>query len=264
MSGLDVLRARVTFRERSLLDVLDLALRFSMVHARDFAKLALVVLVPGLGATLVVGRTLGWTAAWLVAVALSLGADVPFTLVASRLVFEDHVRVRDVLRGSIRALPRVLLLRLSWLFGLVAMALFFLVPAVWFTAIALFSSEVLLLENAGVGHAFVRSYRVANGSVGDAVFAVVVFAMATVACVFVADIAGRMAISDLLQFRPPAPLWTDGGSVLAFIGWFAVLPYVATARFFVYLNLRTRAEGWDIQTRFAAIAARADAAKGNA
>ena len=31
----------------------------------------------------------------------------------------------------------------------------------------------------------------------------------------------------------------------------------ATARFFLYLNVRTRAEGWDIQTRFAALAARA-------
>ncbi len=71
MSGLDVLRARVTFRERTLLDVLDLALRFSMVHVRDFAKLGLVVLAPSLGATIVMGRTQGWAAAWLLAVALS-------------------------------------------------------------------------------------------------------------------------------------------------------------------------------------------------
>ena len=30
----------------------------------------------------------------------------------------------------------------------------------------------------------------------------------------------------------------------------------ATTRFFVYLDVRTRAEGWDIQTRFAALARR--------
>jgi hypothetical protein len=35
------------------------------------------------------------------------------------------------------------------------------------------------------------------------------------------------------------------------------IPYVATARFLAYLDLRTRSEGWDIQTRFAAIALRA-------
>lgn len=264
MSGLDVLRARVTFRERSLLDVLDLALRFSMVHVGDFAKLGLVVLAPSLGVTLLVGRTQGWPAAWLLAVLITLGADVPFTLLASRLVFEDDVRVRDVLRESLRTVPRILVLRVTWLLGLLGMALFFLVPAVWFAAITLFASEALVLERASIGHAFVRSYRVASGSVGDAIAAVVVFALTITAFVFVVDIGGRMAISDLLQFRAPAPVWTDGGSVLAFIGWFAVLPYVTTARFFVYLNLRTRAEGWDIQTRFAAIAARAEAAKGNA
>ena len=53
-------------------------------------------------------------------------------------------------------------------------------------------------------------------------------------------------------------MWTEGGGVLATLGLFAAVPYLATARFFLYLNVRTRAEGWDIQTRFAAIAARAD------
>jgi hypothetical protein len=46
------------------------------------------------------------------------------------------------------------------------------------------------------------------------------------------------------------------------LGLFAQVPYLATARFFLYLNVRTRAEGWDIQTRFAAIAARAAADEG--
>ncbi len=74
-----------------------------------------------------------------------------------------------------------------------------------------------------------------------------------------------MAISDLLQFRAPAPLWIDGGSVLAFIGWFAVLPYVTTARFFVIsLNAPHARRRMGHQTRFAAIAARAEAANGSA
>jgi len=69
-------------------------------------------------------------------------------------------------------------------------------------------------------------------------------------------VGGRAFIGELLQFRPPAPAWTAGGSVLAILGFFAIIPYVTTARFFTYLNMRTRTEGWDIQTRFAAIAAR--------
>lgn len=55
-------------------------------------------------------------------------------------------------------------------------------------------------------------------------------------------------------------MFVDGGSALALLGWWLSVPFVATARFFVYLDIRTRSEGWDIQTRFAGIAARAAAA----
>ena len=51
-------------------------------------------------------------------------------------------------------------------------------------------------------------------------------------------------------------MFREGGSWLALAGWWSALPLLATARFFVYLDIRTRSEGWDIQTRFAAIAAR--------
>ena len=47
-----------------------------------------------------------------------------------------------------------------------------------------------------------------------------------------------------------------GGPIALFSAWLA-MPTLTVARFFVYLNLRTRREGWDIQTRFAALAARA-------
>ena len=71
-------------------------------------------------------------------------------------------------------------------------------------------------------------------------------------------IGGRAFLGDVLQFQAPGAAWTEGGSVLAVLGFFGIVPYVTTARFFTYLNMRTRAEGWDIQTRFAAIAARAE------
>ena len=51
-------------------------------------------------------------------------------------------------------------------------------------------------------------------------------------------------------------MWSDGWSVLSLLGFWLFVPYVVTARFFVYLDVRTRSEGWDIQTRFLALAAR--------
>ena len=44
-----------------------------------------------------------------------------------------------------------------------------------------------------------------------------------------------------------------GGPIALLAMWLAV-PILTTGRFFVYLNLRTRREGWDIQVRFNAIA----------
>jgi hypothetical protein len=43
---MDLMRARVALRERPLLDIFDLAVRFCAAHAWAYAKLSLFVLVP--------------------------------------------------------------------------------------------------------------------------------------------------------------------------------------------------------------------------
>ncbi|OJY27652.1 MAG: hypothetical protein BGO98_41040 [Myxococcales bacterium 68-20] len=256
--GLDLLRARVTFRDRSVSDVLDLALRFLVVEGRSYAAVALGSLAPLLAISLAAGWKLGWAAAWAVAIPLAAIAEVPFTVLASRLVFQDRVSARDVLASARRDGPRVVLARLLAA-ALVAIGMsLFVVPGVWLASIYLFLSEVMLLERASIGQAFGRALRVASSAASEVIVGVLVLVLVSVGSVLLADIAGRAVLGELLQFRPPRPVWTEGGSVLAMIGLFAAVPYLATARFFLYLNIRTRAEGWDIQTRFAAIAARAD------
>ena len=80
--------------------------------------------------------------------------------------------------------------------------------------------------------------------------------MLVVATALLADVAGREVLDSVLEVKPPPSMFEEGGSVLALLGFWSVLPIRATARFFVYLDVRTRSEGWDIQTRFAALAAR--------
>lgn len=256
--GLDVIRARVALRHRPLSDVLDLALRFCVVHWRAYAKIALVVVVPGVVIASLVASSFGWVWAWAFAIGWSLFAQTPFTVLASRLVFQDHVRARDAVGAAVRDAPRVLVLRALTLTAKGLGALLFLVPAIWIAVIFCFSTEVLLLERATVGQTLSRSQRVAQSHVGEALFMVVLGVVFSAASVLVAEVGGRTVIAEMLQFRPPPSLWSEGGSVLAILGLLGVVPYVATARFFTYLNIRTRAEGWDIQTRFAALAARAD------
>lgn len=256
--GLDIGQARVRFRDRSVLDVLDLSLRFMTEHGLSYAKVALVTILPPLLVSIGAGYTLGWGAGWLIALCLAAAAQPAFTVLASRLVFEDGVRVREVLGATLRDAPRVLFVRLIAFLGIVTGLLFLLVPGVWLAVIFSYTSEVLLLERGGIGQSFSRSQRVASSGVGDALLGLVFLVGLWALSVNLADIAGRALIGELLQFRPPAPYWTSGGGALAMIGVFAAIPYLATARFFLYLNVRTRAEGWDIQTRFAALAARGD------
>lgn len=256
--GLDVLTARVAFRDRAAIDVMDLAVRFLVVHARAYGVVAAFVLAPSVAACLGAQQLWGWTGAWLVAVPLWIAAQVPFTLLASRLVFETDVRAGSVVRASIRELPRVLAMRVLWATMLGIGALFFVVPAFWVAGAFHFMTEVMLLERAGIAQAFGRSQRVASASIGEALVASCLGALLVALAMLLAELGGRAVISDLLQFRAPPAAWTEGGSVLTVIGLFAAAPFSATARFFTYLNVRTRVEGWDIQTRFAALAARAD------
>jgi hypothetical protein len=236
--------------------VLDLALRFLVVHGRAYAKVALLTLVPLLAIALLAGWQLGWAKAWVISLPLALIVEIPFTVLASRLVFQDEVRALDVLRSAARGAPGVLFVRaLAALLTLLGLFLF-IVPAFWLATLFLFLSEVMLLERASASVAFGRSQRVASSALSEVLLGFLVLGLLPIASVLLADIAGRTMISELFQFRPPRPVWTEGGGVLATIGLFLQVPYLATARFFLYLNVRTRAEGWDIQTRFAAIAAR--------
>jgi putative flippase GtrA len=257
-SGLDVLHARVAFRDRSVSDVLDLALRFLVVHGRVYGKVALGSIVPLALISLLAGWRLGWAMGWLVAIPLAIVAEIPFTVLASRLVFQDEVHARDVLKAALSDGPRVAFVRALGA-ALVAVGLTALfVPGMWLATIFLFLGEVMLLERASVTQAFSRAQRVASSAASEVLVATLVLALVPIGGVLLADIAGRAVLGELLQFRPPQPLWTEGGSALATLGLFAQVPYLATARFFLYLNVRTRAEGWDIQTRFAAIATRAE------
>jgi hypothetical protein len=258
--GLDVIRARVALRHRPFSDVLDLALRFIVVHWKLYAKVSLVTLLPGiLGTWLVVGPGEGgWVWGWIVGITWTLFAQVPFTSLASRLVFEDTVRARDVVKAGLRESFRVFVLRILTLTATALAFTMLFVPAAWVAIIFCFSTEVLILERATVGGTLGRSQRVAQSDFGESLLMVVIGLVTTTGAVFLADQAGRAIIEELLQFRGPPSIFVAGGSVLGLIGLFGIVPYVATARFFTYLNIRTRAEGWDIQTRFAALAARAD------
>ncbi len=252
------MRARVAFRERTLLDVLDLALRFCAAHPVAYAKVALAVLVPGWAVSCALARAGGWWLGWVVAIALAAFADAPFVALASRLVFEDEVDTADVLGAGLRALPRLAGVRATQLTAALASSLIFGLPWLYLGPMLLFCVEVIVLERTGVSATIVRAHRIAGARFGAALSAMVLLLTMRIAAALVADVAGREILAGVLEITPPPSAFHVGGSWLALLGWWTVVPLAATARFFTYLDIRTRSEGWDIQTRFAAIAARAD------
>ena len=252
------MRARVALRERTLLDVLDLAVRFCAAHAGAYARVALAVLVPAWALSWAIAQAGGWWLGWVSAVVLAAFADAPFVALASRLVFEDDVRAVDVLGAGLRAVPRLAIARAAQGVALAASALVLALPWLYLGPMLLFCVEVIVLERTGVSATLVRAHRIASARFGAALAAMVWLLTLRVAAALVADVAGREILGSVLEIAQPPPALHVGGSWIALLGWWMVVPLAATARFFMYLDIRTRTEGWDIQTRFAAIAARTD------
>jgi hypothetical protein len=252
----NVLSAKVALRDRSLLDVLDLSVRFVVAHVRAYFLMSAVVSVPGFLVSWLAAVKLGWLAGWATAFALVSFAEAPYVVLASRLVFEEEVPTGVALAAALRALPRLLGFRLLQITSIVSGAFFFLIPGVWVAALFLFGTEVIVLEQSKVGATVGRMQRLGTGFFGDVLMAMLALCALYIVAVVLGDQAGHAILEQLLQIKVRAAEDEIGGPIALFALWMAV-PTLTTARLFVYLNLRTRREGWDIQTRFAALAARA-------
>lgn len=257
---MDLMRARVSLRERTLIDVVDLSVRFCGAHARAYGIVTLGILAPACVVSWAVARLGGWWIGWTAAVVIAAFAEVPFLVLASRLLFEERAPIGTVLRQSSAALPRVAAGLLAELLLLALSAAFLGIPWLFFGPALLFLVEVLVLEKARTTEGYRRTLRIGMAHFGAAMAAAILVGVLRVGGPLVADVAGRELLERVLEIRAPRPAWEAGGSALALFGWWAAVPLVATVRFFEYIDCRTRSEGWDIQMRFAALAARAAAA----
>jgi hypothetical protein len=256
---MNVLEARVVLRDRSLLESVDLALRFLVHYWRKYALVAAIVLPPAFLLTLVIALGAGWGWGWTVAIGLGPFVAAPFTALASRLLFEPSARVGEVLRSAASALPRLIGVRMLEWCALVFLGLFLVFPAIWALALFFYVNEVMVLERASVGTGLTRLQRMLSGQSGDVIMALLFLTALHVVAVFLGDIVGRSLLEQILELPAPPSIFDAKGSVLGLLSFWGFVPFLATCRFLLYINGRTRTEGWDVQTRFAAIVARAAA-----
>jgi len=252
-------RSLVVLRPRTVAEVLDLAcLLCCSLGLRLYARLGAAVLLPGWGLCLVLRYALGWgwLGVWLIALGYATLAQGVFTVAAGQLIFAERLTAREVL-GALRGrwgsyLGAMLLSR--FVIALSSLTLL-LLPLAWIRA--MFVPEASLLEGAGAGTASTRAAQLIYGRSSDAFVALMGMLLSQAAFVLVAELLGHGLLGTVLQVgRPFGSLFGDGGSPSALLGLLLAVPFVATARFLQYIDMRTRTDGWDIQLRFMALSAR--------
>lgn len=257
-SGTELVTSRVALRDRPFVDVLDLSFCFLRESFGPLLRLALIVLPLPIALTVAAGHLVDWWLGWTVAIALASFVSAPFTVLFSQFVFQQAPSVKAALTQSLAAMPRLLMVNIGLAIALGLAFLFLVLPVLWVASACFFVSEAVLLERARLGEAFSRSSRLGTRASGDVLMASIVLGLFYFVAPALGHQLGGIVLEHVFSISAPAALSVNGGSALAAFGFWLAVPYVALVRFLFYINVRTRTEGWDIQTAFATIAARTD------
>jgi hypothetical protein len=238
----------IQIRERSFLDLLDLALY--VVRARPWV----------LGLTAVIGIA-PWAAlnSWLLSepefsrslwvillVFEAPWATAPLTLVLGDLMFGVPPRPRRMLRALGVSLPAMIVSQFI-------LRAYPLMPSHY-----AFSNEVILLERQGTREQFRRSRTLSRGFEGELlgrwlvqILLGLLFSLSFWMC---AKTLGETLIGNELTWYRPGIGDLDG-PVFQLAIWISVA-FFAIYRYFAYIDRRIRCEGWELELRLKAVARR--------
>ncbi|MEM6991895.1 MAG: hypothetical protein AAF721_15410 [Myxococcota bacterium] len=240
-------------------ETLDLALRWqASVGAGIYARLGLVTLLPAALLCYAAHAVWDyrWRVVWLLAFALSTVLQGCFTVAASKLMFEREVATGGIVREFLRHLS-------SFIGGLLftrlitAIACIIIVGPLWSIPRSIFVQEATLLERQDAAQAVGRAAVLNQEHATPLLVLVLVMLGTMVAGAIAGDQLSAFVLDASLQLgRPAGDLLVDGGSLGALVGFFAVVPYIATAQFLSYIDSRTQRDGWDVQLAFVALSER--------
>jgi len=259
---------RISIRERSFVDVLDLALHVIRAHAWPLAAALAVGVLPTmllnawlLGPRLQIDPALGlpveymWTMLLLVLWEMPL-ATAPLTLYLGQAVFLGRPRPGKIALDFLKSLPQLLL------FQVVLRAILVVLLITWFALFAAwpYLNEVILLERnplfrgrRGQMTTSRRTQVLHGGYVGD-LFGRWLSAMAA-GVLLLLSLWFSIAVlrSVLLEQGVWYESWHWGyWDRLMFtlyypLALWLVVGYLGVVRFLAYLDLRIRREGWEVE-----------------
>jgi hypothetical protein len=248
-------RARIVLRPRSRLECLDLAFRYVSDARGVFGRIFAALLIPAFAATAAARGVFGrpWWEVWLIAVCLGSLLGGAFTVASGKLLFEDAPAAAPLLSTFARRFRSYFG---AWLLSRLLIGLGSLVviagPSAWVRWA--FVAEAALLEDASGTGALRRSARISSAGIGRVLGMLVTTVVISFAIVFFTDQIGFSILEDVLSIPVNTDhLMNDGGSYLAIAGYFISVPWAAAGRFLVYVDDRTRQDGWDVQVRLMAL-----------
>ncbi len=255
---MNLTQSSVVLRPRSVSEVMDLACLWAGSRALGMnLRLSGVALLPVFVLVMTCRYLLDWNAGalWLLAFALVTPLQGVFTIAAGRMLFSEKLTVRQVLQLYAKRLRSYLgSLFISRLYMAMGASLILLLPVVGTRM--LFSHEASLLEMAAASESTKRSTRLVASRTSGAFQAWCSLLLAQLGIIGAAELLGQGLIDGLLQLGQPfGSIGNNFFSPYALLGLLASVPYVAIARYLFYIDTRTRADGWDIQVRFFAVAA---------
>lgn len=263
---MNLLNARVVLRVRSVADVVDLTVPYCLRGFRLLGPLILLVLGPAFSCFALLHHAAGWTwdEVWLGAAVAGGFLQAPFVLAAGELLFNppERSRLRTLFTHLLR---RAFAFMFAHLTSRLLLAMSVVGVITWPMAgcALLFTHEAALLEGASGPGALVRSRRLVVRHNAGALGLWLITLFCPLVCIFFAEVLGQAVVNTTLSLgQPVGDLFSEGGSLYALAGFFLSLPLTAAARFLKYVDIRTRKEGWDIQLRFMAIAAKASSGGG--
>lgn len=234
---------RIELRPRGPLESLDLAVRVAHDWWRPLALLTALTLLPAFALCAAIGWLAGGNP-WALLAPVLLGpiAQAPFTVLGGRLLFAEDVRLRDVathLAGRVG----------PWVGceALIAASATCLPVYLVAQVPLVFCAECVLLERVALPRAFRRSWRLTSGYAGGAVVGVMGRWVLLAWFAIVAE-ASVQALAQVFQVSLPLPRAIDGvATPWLMAGILASHPVWAIWRLLLYVDVRTRVEGWDLQ-----------------
>jgi len=246
-------RTLIQIRERSFLDLLDLAMLVVRDRPVTLGLTALAGIAPWAALNIWLLSDPDFSLSfWLALLLLETPwATAPLTVVLGDLMFGVRPRPRRVLKTLLTSLPALILTQLV----VRGLLLLFVVTYPLMPAQYAFLGEVILLERVSVFRSLKRSRTLSHGFESELflrwmgqIFLGSIFAL----CFWMGarTLTSALAGDELTWYRPGL---SDLGGLLFQAGVWIAIAYFGVFRFLSYIDRRIRLEGWELELRLKAV-----------